>query len=244
MKYLVLGDIHNEYKMFMDAVLYADENNLTVISVGDLVDYGPHAKSTIHLARTIAVTKKARFIEGNHDNKVYRYLKGNNVIVTKQMEQTIADLESDQSVKDNFNYIYENMVSWIQIGETYLTHGAFTSTFWEGDTDSKVAKRGYLYGEIDPSKPFVEYNGQQYPHRTYEWADAVPQGKTVIVGHDRTPLEAIPAFNDEHNTVTVHESKAGGRVIWIDTGAGKGGHVSGVVLDENGAVESIQSFGN
>lgn len=228
----------------MDAVLYADENNLTVISVGDLVDYGPHAKSTIHLARTIAVTKKARFIEGNHDNKVYRYLKGNNVIVTKQMEQTIADLESDQSVKDNFNYIYENMVSWIQIGETYLTHGAFTSTFWEGDTDSKAAKRGYLYGEIDPSKPFVEYNGQQYPHRTYEWADAVPQGKTVIVGHDRTPLEAIPAFNNEHNTVTVHESKAGGRVIWIDTGAGKGGHVSGVVLDENGAVESIQSFGN
>ena len=35
MKYLVLGDIHNEYKLFMDAVLYAKENDLTIISVGD-----------------------------------------------------------------------------------------------------------------------------------------------------------------------------------------------------------------
>ena len=62
MKYLVLGDIHNEYKLFMDAVLYAKENDLTIISVGDIVDYGPHAKSTIHLARTIAVTMDAMFI--------------------------------------------------------------------------------------------------------------------------------------------------------------------------------------
>ena len=63
MKYLVLGDIHNEYKLFMDAVLYAKEHDLEIISVGDLVDYGPHAKSTIHLARTIATTMNARFIE-------------------------------------------------------------------------------------------------------------------------------------------------------------------------------------
>ena len=45
MKYLVLGDIHNEYKLFMDAPLYAKENNPTIISVGDIVDYGPMLKA-------------------------------------------------------------------------------------------------------------------------------------------------------------------------------------------------------
>ena len=186
MKYLVLGDIHNEYKLFMDAVLYAKENNLTIISVGDIVDYGPHAKSTIHLARTIAVTMDAMFIEGNHDNKIYRYLKGNDVVVSHGMVATINDLESDDTVKENFMFLYEQMKNYINIGDTYMTHAAFTSSFWDGDTDSKQAKRAYLYGEIDKNKPTVEYNGQDYPARTYDWADAVPSGKTVIVGHDRT----------------------------------------------------------
>ena len=242
MKYLVLGDIHNEYKLFMDAVLFAKENDLTIISVGDLVDYGPHAKSTIHLARTIATTMNAKFIEGNHDNKIYRYLKGNDVVIAKSMTNTVNDLESDDIVKDNFNFLYENMKSWMNVGDTYITHAAFTSTFWEGDTDSKQAKRAYLYGEIDKDKPTVEYNGQNYPARTYEWADAVPSGKTVIVGHDRTPLSEIPAFEDEHNKVTIHDSKSGGKVIWIDTGAGKGGHITGATLSESGEFLSTVEF--
>ena len=48
MKYLVLGDIHNEYKSLMDAHIYAQENNLTIISVGDVVDYGPNPVEVIH----------------------------------------------------------------------------------------------------------------------------------------------------------------------------------------------------
>ena len=90
MKYLVLGDIHNEYKMFMDAVLFARERNLQIISLGDVVDYGKHAKSTVHLARTIAVIEGARFIEGNHDNKIARYLKGNDVTISVGMKETPA----------------------------------------------------------------------------------------------------------------------------------------------------------
>ena len=242
MKYLVLGDIHNEYKLFMDAVLYAKEHDLEIISVGDLVDYGPHAKSTIHLARTIATTMNARFIEGNHDNKIYRYLKGNDVVIANSMENTIADLESDSVVKENFMSVYNQMEKFINIGDTYMTHAAFASSFWDGDTDSKQVQRAYLYGEIDSSKPFVEFRGQQYPHRTYEWADAVPSGKTVIVRHDRTPLTPVPAFAEEENVVTIHDSKAGGKVIWIDTGAGKGGHVTGALLDDTGSFKETITF--
>ena len=239
---MVLGDIHSEYRMFMDAVLYAKDRNLTIISVGDLVDYGPHPKSTVHLARTIMVTMSARFIEGNHDNKVHRYIMGNDVVVSKSMEKTVADLESDKMMKDHFSFIMDNSRSYDVIGDTYITHGAFSKTFWEGDVDSKEVKRAFLYGEVDYDKPFVEFNGQKYPHRVYDWADHVPSGKTVIVGHDRTPLKEIPAFGDEENTHTVYENKQGGKVIWIDTGAGKGGHLSGAVLNKNGEFMEIVTF--
>ena len=37
-KFLVLGDIHNEYKFFMDASVYAEQNDLHIISVGDVID--------------------------------------------------------------------------------------------------------------------------------------------------------------------------------------------------------------
>jgi predicted phosphodiesterase len=242
MKYLVLGDIHNEYKMFMDAVLYAREKNLSIISVGDVVDYGKHAKSTVHLARTIAVAEGARFIEGNHDNKIARYLKGNDVTISHGMKDTIADLESDNVMKENFEYLHSNMKSYIEIGNTYMTHGALAKDFWTGDVSSDKAKRAFLYGEVDSSLPMMEFRGNKYPHRVYDWVDHIPADKTVIVGHDRTPLLSVPHFENQENEVTHHTGALGGKVIWIDTGAGKGGHVTGAILDRDGKFIETVSF--
>lgn len=242
MKYLVLGDIHNEYKSLMDAHIYAQENNLTIISVGDVVDYGPNPVEVIHLMNTLMKVDSTIAIEGNHDNKIYRYLKGNDVTVSKGMVSTVEAFKKDSTARDSFNFIYENMKSFHVIGDTHITHGAFTSTYWEGDTESKQAKRAFLYGEIDNTKPFVEWNGQSYPHRTYNWVDAIPNGKTVIVGHDRSPFEEVPAFENNINQVTVSTNNNGGTVIFTDTGAGKGGFVSGVTLDEQGKFIDVIEF--
>jgi len=241
-KFLVLGDIHNEYKFFMDASIYAEQNDLHIISVGDVVDYGPHATSTIALASTLSKTGKATFIEGNHDNKIYRYLKGNNVTVSHGMTSTIDALESDPIVKEDFMTFYERMKTHMVIGNTHMTHGAFTKSYWTDEVNEKAQNRARLYGEIDKSKPFVEWNGQQYPARTYAWVDAIPSGKTVIVGHDRSPFHEIPAFESNINEVVESTNDLGGTVIFTDTGAGKGGFVSGVVLDENGNKEEIIYF--
>lgn len=235
-KFLVLGDIHNEYKFFMNASIFAKENNLHIISVGDVVDYGPHATSTIALASTLSKTGKATFIEGNHDNKIYRYLKGNDVSVSHGMTSTIEALESDKQVREDFNTFYERMKTHMVIGDTHITHGAFTKSYWTNEVDEKAQNRARLYGEIDKSKPFVEWKGQQYPARTYAWVDAIPNGKTVIVGHDRSPFHETPAFESNINEIVESTNDQGGTVYFTDTGAGKGGFVSGVILDESGKV--------
>jgi protein phosphatase len=55
------------------------------------------------------------------------------------------------------------------------------------------------------------------PERSYRWIDRIPAGITLYVGHDRRSTDGRP----------LHVSgKLGGEVWFLDTGAGKGGHLS------------------
>ena len=85
MGYLVVGDIHNEIHYMRKVVDYAVGKDLQLIFVGDLVDYGPAPAEVILLANSLS---NAQFIEGNHDNKVYRYSLGNDVTVIHTMDKT------------------------------------------------------------------------------------------------------------------------------------------------------------
>ena len=240
--YIIIGDVHNESNLLGHAIDYALLNELRIVFVGDLVDYGPTPTETIHMAYDLMNNHNAIFIEGNHDNKINRYLLGNDVTISHGMVPTIEALKSDK-VSNAFKSIYENMLPLLVIGDTHITHGAFTKSYWTDEVDVKAQNRARLYGEIDKSKPFVEWNGQQYPARTYAWVDSIPSGKTVIVGHDRSPFHETPAFESNINEVVQQTNALGGTVVFTDTGAGKGGFVSGVVLDEQGNVEEVIHFG-
>lgn len=240
--YLVLGDIHNNFKSLMDAYLYAKEKNLVIVQVGDLVDYGPLPQPTIHLAHFLVKTGKMICIEGNHDNKIYRWTKGNNVKIVWCMEDTINAISNNEIIRDEFLYIYENMVDYVQINDTFITHGGFSKEFWQGDTTSSKVKKAMLYGEVDNNAPLIEYNNQSYPHRKYDWAEFIPSNITVIVGHDRSPFQVKPAFDKNIESVFSYTNTNGGVVHFTDTGSGKGGFVSGIVLTSTGSVKEIVSF--
>ena len=157
------------------------------------------------------------------------------------MFPTIEALKRD-NFSNAFKSIYENMLPLLVIGDTHITHGAFTKSYWTDEVDVKAQNRARLYGEIVKSKPFVEWNGQQYPARTYAWVDSIPSGKTVIFGHDRSPFHEVPAFESNINQIVSKTNDQGGTVYFTDTGAGKGGFVSGVVLDNDGLVLNTVEF--
>ena len=158
------------------------------------------------------------------------------------MVSTVDALDNDEVVRQDFMTFYEGMKTHMVVGDTHITHGGFTASYWTDEVDQKKFNRARLFGEIDKSKPFVEWNGQHYPHRTYEWTNAIPNGSTVIVGHDRSPFEEVPAFESNINEVTTSINSQGGTVIFTDTGAGKGGFVSGVVIEEDGTVQETVIF--
>lgn len=237
MGFLVVGDIHNEIEQMTAVVDFATSKDLDMIFVGDLVDYGPSPAEVIKLANSLP---NALFIEGNHDNKIHRFTKGNDVVIGVNQQGTVDALE-DAEVLEAWIELYAKMQPYVSIGNTYITHAGFSGEFWDG-VDNKKVKRTFLYGEIDNNLPLVERYGQMYPHRSYSWTGSVPEGKTVIVGHDRSPFQEKPAFDSNINKVVVSENEQGGTVIFTDTGSGKGGFVSGVVIDGSGVVQDFVSF--
>lgn len=64
-----------------------------------------------------------------------------------------------------------------------------------------------------------------YPERSLRWVDRIPFGLTVYCGHDRRSLDGRPYRR---------LGAQGGEAVFIDTGAGKGGHLSWIDLPPAG----------
>ena len=60
-----------------------------------------------------------------------------------------------------------------------------------------------------------------FPERALGWGDRIPRGLTVYCGHDRRSVDGRP---------WVTRGAGGGTAVFLDTGAGKGGHLSWIDL--------------
>ena len=61
-----------------------------------------------------------------------------------------------------------------------------------------------------------------FPERLLRWVNHIPAGMTVYCGHDQRSRDGRP---------WVAHGDGGGSAVFMDTGAGKGGHLSWVDLD-------------
>ncbi len=64
--------------------------------------------------------------------------------------------------------------------------------------------------------------GAGKPERLLRWVEDIPANMTVYCGHDRRSADGRPYIKTNRN---------GGRAIFLDTGAGKGGHLSWMDID-------------
>ncbi len=116
--------------------------------------------------------------------------------------------------------------AWVQRSHGSLVemfvHGGFHTAMLdavppappEGHVQGVLARA--LYGE-----PTGRLKADGYPERSLRWVDRIPAGMTVYVGHDRRSGDGRPY---------VRRGAAGGQAIFLDTGAGKGGHLSWIDL--------------
>jgi hypothetical protein len=223
---LVIGDLHGDYEAFTAAHHHAETHNFFLMSLGDLVDRGPFPFETVsHMSRLVK-DGRAGFTIGNHDNKYYRFRNGSKVSFSSDAKRTLADVGPERQAE--FLDMYAGIIDtplfsamFHRFDDITLVHAASHPVMFESvEKFPDAARSRALYGETNG-----EVHPDGFPVRLYNWINEVPMGKTVVVGHDRKPIH-----NEAIVVPLVKTNANGGKAIFIDTGCGKGGFLTGMVV--------------
>src|SRR5690625_3753133 len=119
----VFGDVHGCYDELCELLellnyqyknhVYSHPEERTPIFLGDITDRGPSSLQVIDLVYQMVIEKDiAKYIPGNHCNKLYRYFLGNNVKVQHGLETTVAEYrllntKAQKSIKEKFMRLYQ-----------------------------------------------------------------------------------------------------------------------------------------
>ena len=212
----VVGDVHGEATAFA----YAAATDRFVVQLGDLTDHGPDSAGTLRILFDLIDRKRGLFLLGNHDLKLARALAGHPVRIEPVLQATIDQM--DAQLRDRIILETHQAPAWLRHGGALFVHGGFHTAMLDqpvatpGLTRPSGAIARALYGE-----PTGRTQPDGYPERSLRWVDRIPPGLTVYCGHDRRSTDGRPY---------ARPGAAGGNAVFLDTGAGKGGHLSWIDL--------------
>ncbi|MBU8790771.1 bis(5'-nucleosyl)-tetraphosphatase PrpE [Oceanobacillus caeni] len=225
MKIDVIGDIHgciDELHALFEKLGYQKENNIFVhregripAFVGDLTDRGPDSLAVIRLVYQMVVEhKRAKYVPGNHCNKLYRFFLGNKVQQKHGLETTVQEYETlstreQKIISKQFRTLYEQAPLYLEIPEVsaVIAHAGIREDYI-GRTDKKV-QTFVLYGDITG-----EFHSDGRPIRR-DWAKHYHGDRWIVYGH--TP---------------VMEPRIKNKTINIDTGCVFGNKLTAFQLPE------------
>ncbi|MDF2700362.1 MAG: metallophosphoesterase [Haloplasmataceae bacterium] len=166
-----------------------------VIFLGDLVDRGPKIEEVLKIAMDMVYSGVALCVSGNHDNKLLRKLKGNNVQVKHGLEQSVDQLKglSKDFINEVTNFL-QSLESHFVLdnGNLVVAHAGMKEEY-QGRL-SKSVRDFALYGETTGE---IDDNG--LPVR-YLWANDYQGKAKVLYGH--TPYLEVLELNNTINIDT------------------------------------------
>jgi len=213
----VVGDVHGDAKAF--AIAAATDR--FIIQLGDLVDDGPDTPGALTIMFDLLDQHRGLFILGNHDFKLARALRGDQVR-GESVERTLGELSDD--MKTRFLAAAQDAPAWARADRRiFFVHGGFhpamldqtAPAFPAGRPDALLARA--LYGQTTG-----RVTGAGKPERLLRWVEDIPSEMTLYCGHDRRSTDGRPYIKTNRN---------GGKAVFLDTGAGKGGHLSWMDID-------------
>lgn len=212
----IVGDVHGDSRAFAAAAA----TDRFLIQLGDMVDDGPDTAGALRIMFRLMDEKRGLFLLGNHDFKLARGLRGDRV----RGDSTLRTLhELPQELRERTRQEIMAAPAWIHAGDAFFVHGGFHPAMLEHlpgpfpsiRPDGLMARA--LYGQTSG-----RVTGAGKPERLLRWVDDIPQGMTLYAGHDQRSTDGRPY---------VRHGRRGGTAIFMDTGAGKGGHLSWMDID-------------
>jgi protein phosphatase len=215
----VVGDVHGDAVAFA----HAAATDRFVVQLGDLTDGGPDSAAALRIMFGLIDAGRGVFLLGNHEHKLARALAGRQVRVGPELSATLRELDPD--LRSRAADEIARAPAWLWQGARFFVHAGFHTAMLqappprrEGRAEGVLARA--LYGDVT-GRPLA--NG--LPERRIDWVNRIPAGLTVYCGHDRRSGDGRP---------WVRQGTAGGTAVFLDTGAGKGGHLSWIDLPPDG----------
>ena len=212
----VVGDVHGDAAAFA----WAAATERFVVQLGDLIDQGPRSDEVLRIMFALIDAGKGLFLLGNHEHKLARALAGQPVRSEPGLGATLAQL--DPALRQRALVEIGRAPAWIRQGSRLFVHGGFHTDMLQGPPPEVGFTRAHgavaraLFGETTGR---TQPDG--YPERSLRWVDRIPADLTVYCGHDRRSTDGRPY---------VRKGTLGGTAVFLDTGAGKGGHLAWIDL--------------
>lgn len=170
--YYIVGDIHgclDELLKALDSVgfnVFKDH----LISVGDLVDRGPKTREVLEFVMNLP---HFHSVQGNHDNRLYRYLKGNNVKMGHGLTETLKQIDGMDKAK-LFEF-FDKMPYIIKVQNNYIVHAGFNPT----RPPDKQTREDCLYIRFFGGKDYFDNQNGKF------WYQSLPVDyPNVFFGHE------------------------------------------------------------
>jgi protein phosphatase len=205
----IIGDVHGCTQELIDLLgklgyqkdeelNYSHPDGRKAVFVGDIMDRGYNSMGVFDIVHKMLISDNAYYVTGNHCNKLYRYLKGNQVTVSHGLENTIEEYEElseEERVefKSQFMTMYEDAKPYLVFddGKLVVSHGGITNDLvWR--TDKKVVQC-CLYGPAALNKN-EEFRGES-------WRVKHDGSRMMVYGH--TPVQDVEWIN---NTINIDHS--------------------------------------
>lgn len=129
-----IGDVHgcfDELSTLLEKVGFSigedfsleHSENLVPVFLGDITDRGPRNRDCLRLVVTNWKQGRCLWTMGNHDNKLFRWMKGNDVRAAYGLEKTIAELEEDWPFKESREALGHFLLQNVPTRLVFKEHG-------------------------------------------------------------------------------------------------------------------------
>lgn len=202
----IIGDVHGcweELRALWERLGYAwDERGLprhpdgrVSVFVGDLADRGPDSPRVLRAVTRLIASGEALFVPGNHDDKLFRMLRGNKVTRAHGLDRTEAQLAALPSEEraalegDILTYLAPQPPYQVLDGGRLIVAHAGIREEMIGRVDARV-RTFTLYGDVRG----FEKSGKPIRH---DWAREY--GGSALIAYGHTPQETLRWVNNTVN---------------------------------------------
>lgn len=211
----VVGDVHGDAHAFA----FAAETDRFVIQLGDLTDGGPDNAGVLRIMFRLIDEGRGMFMLGNHDRKLGRVLAGDRVRTGPALDETIAQLDDD--LRGRALREITRAPAWLLHGGWFFVHAAFHTAMLGNAPPEPLGPVNPLLSRALFGETTGRTQADGFPERLLRWVNHIPAGVTVYCGHDQRSRDGRP---------WIAHGDGGGSAVFLDTGAGKGGHLSWIDL--------------